>query len=138
MKETIEILTQILNKLEEINENLKPETFTWKLKDKKLIEDKFFKKISSTHQIKYIQMVNDIAKQNNVEIDDIENWPTEPLRHLFYSSCKWIGIKDGKEKSRLSREIFDIISSKRGKLEPQAEEKKISLFGDDSNEIKLF
>lgn len=138
MKETVELLTEILNKLTEINENLKPETFTWKLKDKKLIEEKFFKKISSSHQIKYIQMVNDIAKQNNLEVDNIEHWPTEPLRHLFYSSCKWIGIKDGKEKSRLSREIFDIISSKKGKLEAEPENTNIKLFGDNNNEIKLF
>lgn len=129
--ELMDLLHKIYQKLEELNINLQPETFTWKLKNRTLIENCFLKQLKSDSQkIAYVKMVNDIALKHNVELKDMENWPTEPLRHLFYCSCKWIGIKDGRDKKKLSEEIFEITSNKRGKITSSSENSK--------NEIKLF
>lgn len=135
-------LDKIIELLEKINANVEPETYTWKLKDKMLIEKHFLEKLNSVSQKrKYMQMVLSIAEKNGLKIQDMENWPTDPLRHLFYSSCKWIGVKEGKDKKYLSNLIFDITSNKRGKLEynnqNKEEEEKISLFGE-NEDVKLF
>lgn len=131
-------LDLIINLLNEIKIALEPETYTWKLKDKKLLTTVFFDKLNKSQKIKYLDMFQSIAKKNGLETRDVENWPTDPLRHLFYSSCKWIGIKDGESKKTLSREIFEITSSKRGQLDNKNSEKSISLFGEEDDDVRLF
>lgn len=131
----MELLELIYEEIKKLNENLQPETFVWKLKDRELINKHFFNQLRSTSQKKaYIKMVEDIAKNHNVSVDDILNWETEPLRHLFYSSCKWVGIKDARDKKRLSNEIFEISSSKKGKItSTDKKDDDLKLFSDSSN-----
>lgn len=105
-------LDKIIELLEKIYEQNAPITYTWKLKDYNLINKYFFNKLNYKQKADYINMIKSIANQHNVLIDKLYEWPTAAYRHLFYTSCKWIGVKEGHEKKRLSNLIFTITSNK--------------------------